>query len=104
MPRPWLAVALAVAAGTALCAAAGVSTQLLLCLAPALLLSSMLIARGYPGERLLLRAAARRRSHRPRAAAGVRPPGTVMLGRPRGGLLLAFELAVRPPPAALAAS
>jgi len=97
-------VALAMAAGLALCMSSGVGIDGLLCLAPALLLGLMLLGRHYPGERLLL--AARSRSHsrpaRPRASGPSR--GRADGHVPRGGLLIAFALAVRPPPAAPAAS
>jgi hypothetical protein len=73
-----------------------------LCLAPALLFGCVLLARRYPGDRLLARLArrtpCRRRAidcspaRRPRFVAQV----------PRGGLLMARGLAVRPPPLALA--
>jgi hypothetical protein len=83
--------------------AAGVGGDALLGLAPALLLIGCLLVRFYPGERVLV-ALARRRSPRARPrAAGARlrgrPPETAT---PRGGLLIGFALASRPPPAALA--
>lgn len=71
-------------------------------LAPALLLAVVLAARRYPGERLLARWA--RRGPRRRRAAVPRclPSGRVCLASvPRGGLLMARALAVRPPPPAL---
>ncbi len=86
-----------------LCAAGTVSVDALLCLAPALALSGALIARRYPGERLLRRVACRR-GRTPRRAAGLRPLARPTARVPRGGLLLAFELAVRPPPRSLATS
>lgn len=71
-----------------------------LCLAPALLLGVVLVTRRYPGERLLARWA----GHVPRppraAVRGglpARRPGAGSV--PRGGLLMGFALAVRPPPA-----
>lgn len=72
----------------------------LLCLAPALVLVALLLLRRYPGERLLVATRKRAREHhhaRPRA---YRPPHPrPFLMAPRGGLLMAFALAVRPPPA-----
>jgi hypothetical protein len=73
----------------------------LLYLAPALALAAMLLLRRYPGERLLV--ALRRRSAMPRTRtrARLRSPSHPVLRVPRGGLLMAFALAVRPPPAPL---
>lgn len=100
MPRSWQAAALAIAVAALLCAALGASVDGVLCLAPALLLSGALLARRYPGERLLLGLSARARARRPRPPAGLRPPAGPSRHVPRGGLLIAFELAVRPPPLA----
>jgi len=77
----------------------------LLHLAPALILVAALLARRYPGERLIVRLAgspvrARRRA-RPHA---LKPRVHIVALVPRGGLLLARSLAVRPPPAAARAS
>jgi len=76
----------------------------LLCLLPALLLAAPLLLRRYPGERLLVRLGGRPRRRRPRpsAAPHVRPTPATRV--PRGGLLMGFALAVRPPPATLPAS
>jgi hypothetical protein len=55
----------------------------------------------YPGERLIERLAGRRPRRRPaRRLSASRPPAPRAL-RPRGSALLAFNLATRPPPAAL---
>jgi hypothetical protein len=74
-----------------------------LCLVPALGMALMLLAHRYPGERILLR---RLGTHRVRRRLQVisrpRVGATVMF--PRGGLLLGYALAVRPPPVALAPS
>jgi hypothetical protein len=72
---------------------------------PALVLPLLLALRRYPGERMLavLSKARRRRRRPPRSSMprAARPE----VGLPRGGLLLARSLAVRPPPSAsLAAS
>jgi len=72
--------------------------QGLLCIAPALALATVLFARRYPGERLLLAAGTRRRTRQLRPAR-VLAPLRPTLAR-RGGLLIASELAVRPPPLA----
>ncbi len=68
-------------------------------LAPALAVTSMLLLGGYPGERVLLRAASA-----PRAAAGGRPLDSPCLSVytrcGRSGRLLAAALAGRAPPAA----
>jgi hypothetical protein len=99
-PRARALVALAIVAGLAMGARSGLGAADLLCLAPALALAAMLLWRGYPGERLLSAALARRRhgrrarpSREPRRALRFTGPGV-----PRGGLLMARALAVRPPP------
>lgn len=76
----------------------------LLFLLPALALAAPLLARRYPGERIVLALRAERpRSRRLR-------PGAVACPRSRrpvavsGGRLIGCSLAVRPPPAALLAS
>ncbi len=77
----------------------------LLCLSPILALAIPLLARRYPGERVLL--ALRRQQSigwpRPQSFA---PPRSrpAALSVARGGQLIACHLAVRPPPAPLAAS
>lgn len=93
-----MAIVVAVGAGALLCAASGLGGDDLLCLAPALLLMATLLARRYPGERLLLGLArpARKRRLRPRASSAASFARTVQV--PRGGLLMGFALAVRPPP------
>jgi hypothetical protein len=68
-------------------------------LLPALLLLPVLVARRYPGERALFALVSRRRQKRDSAwtqtVACRRRPGVAV---PRGGRLIAFSLAVRPPP------
>lgn len=74
----------------------------LLCLAPALALMLALLARRYPGQRLLIEL--RRPSLRMRFVrrAPVRVVPRRAVGHPvRCGSLLAWSLAVRPPPAAV---
>jgi hypothetical protein len=71
--------------------------------APALLLAAPLLAGRFLGEAAIERfaraAPARRRASRPKALApAVQGPALVL---PRGGRLMAFRLAVRPPPAAV---
>jgi hypothetical protein len=78
--------------------------QSLLYMAPALALAAMLLARRYPGERLLLAARQGRRPRRLRPAAMLCPLRPALARVPRGGLLIASDLAVRPPPSALVAS
>jgi hypothetical protein len=86
------------------CAASGVGGDGLLCLAPALALAGVLVLRRYPGERLLLRLRAPRRSGRSRAGVIARPSASGHAQRmPRGGLLMGFALAVRPPPLSFSA-
>jgi hypothetical protein len=72
---------------------------------PALALPLMLALRRYPGERMLAVVSRTRTRPRPRPgrSAPLLAPSPLVV--PRGGLLLACSLAVRPPPgAALAAS
>lgn len=104
--HPTMAIAaIVLVAGLVAAAATGVDSSGLLGLAPALVLVLALLARRYPGERLIVRLAgspvrARRRA-RTRA---VKPHMHVAALVPRGGLLLARSLAVRPPPVAISAS
>jgi hypothetical protein len=73
----------------------------LLCLAPALAMALMLLGRRYPGERVLI-ALRRKRVVLPRHRAivtGARGGRSVEVLMARGGALLGFALAVRPPPA-----
>jgi hypothetical protein len=62
---------------------------------PALLLAISLLARRYPGERLLLLLRVRRT--RPRVGVRARLPEVTLAG-PRGGRLIALSLAGRAPP------
>jgi len=85
--------------------AGGVDPSGLLHLAPALVLGVALLARRYPGERMLVRLAgsARRAPRRRlRLASGMRRSAAALV--PRGGLLMGRSLAVRPPPAAFLAN
>jgi hypothetical protein len=82
--------------------------QVLIALAyliPALVLLFVLACRRYPGERALLAAMegwrARRRRKRARSDVYVASLRSIL---PRGGLLIACALAVRPPPALRLAS
>jgi len=87
--------------------AAGILGHLLLYGAPLLLIVAPLLAGRYLGEERLARAAARRRGSRPRAALRIGLPAATLrplAELPRGGRLIAFSLASRPPPAAAAAS
>jgi hypothetical protein len=94
-----VAIAVAVAVGFILCASGGLGGVGLLYMAPAVAMLAMLLARRYPGERLLLRLAARqRRRRRPRPAEAGRGLHARAVHVPRGGLLMGFALAVRPPP------
>jgi hypothetical protein len=76
------------------------SAEALAHLLPAVLLLFALVARRYPGERVLLAAIERgRRQRRRRGAGSLVGVARARMTVPRGGLLLAFALAVRPPPA-----
>ena len=73
-------------------------------LLPALALAVSLLMRRYPGERLLTGLSRTRSPHwpRPRSSSPRGDRGFVVA--PHGGLLIARAIAVRPPPALLAAS
>lgn len=75
--------------------------QSALCLAPALALAAPLLLRRYPGERIvtvLARGRTGRRWTLPARALRPRRRCVAAALTPRGGLLLACSLAVRPPP------
>ena len=71
---------------------------------PALMLPALIALRRYPGERLVCALAAAPPRLRARTPARSAPRGRNVSAMPRGGLLLAFSLAVRPPPAAARAA
>jgi len=72
---------------------------------PALVLPLLLALRRYPGERILVVLSTARRKSRLRPRSSTPVQGRAQVATPRGGLLLACSLAVRPPPgASLAAS
>jgi hypothetical protein len=75
----------------------------ILYLLPALLLVIVLLARRYPGERLLIALHRRKRARWPRPHSS-EPARSVVLGVGRGGQLIGRSLAVRPPPALYSAS
>lgn len=71
---------------------------------PALLLPLLVVLRRYPGERILVVLSVARRTRR-RVARSLMPArGRATCPLPRGGLLLACSLAVRPPPRATPAA
>jgi hypothetical protein len=78
----------------------GVSAGFLF-LAPALLLALPLLAGRYVGAERLTRIARPRSAHRCRAAGADPAPSAWGRVLPRGGLLIAASLAVRPPPSVL---
>ncbi len=69
-----------------------------LCLLPALALALPLLARRYPGERVLLALREERRLTLAAASSSVPRSRRVPTVAVRGGLLLGRALAVRPPP------
>jgi hypothetical protein len=76
-----------------------------LCALPALALPGLLALHRYPGERILAVLSDGRREPRQRPRSSVPFAVRLEVATPRGGLLLACSLAVRPPPSAwLAAS
>lgn len=79
------------------------STDVLLFLAPALLIAIPLLCGRYIGEELIVKLATRRvRPPRRATAAPVLPlPAAPESWRPRGTGLIAFSLAKRPPPTRL---
>lgn len=86
------------------CVRSGLGLNGLLTFAPALVLMVAMLAGRYPGERLLSGHAKRRRGPwRSRARLALRPR-TRATQLPRGGLLMGFAMAVRPPPLAVAVS
>ncbi len=95
---------MALAVGVLVSACSGLGGHGVLFLAPALLLLATLHARRYPGERLLLGLSARARDKRLRPSRTRSAPATRSPHVPRGGLLMGFALAVRPPPGWPAAS
>jgi hypothetical protein len=98
------AVAFTLIAALAACVLSGVGGEGLLCVAPALLLAMALLRRRYPGERLLTRLASVPPARALKRAPALHAPADRSAGIPRGGLLLGFALAVRPPPGAAHAS
>ena len=102
--RRWLALTLCAALGSVAVVALTGGDAGVLGLAPAVLIALLLSRRRYPGAHLLLamRSRAARRSPR-RGLAPIAVAARALATAPRGGLLLARSLAVRPPPLALAA-
>ncbi len=76
----------------------------LLCLLPVAAIALPLLARRYPGERLLLAARSERRRRLPRPLVTAVSHGRKLVVAVHGRELIARSLAVRPPPPALAAS
>lgn len=71
----------------------------LMCIVPAIALPFLLLGLDrYPGEETLLRLSARPGGRRRRLAERAGKPRGTALAVPRGGLLIARSLAVRPPP------
>jgi hypothetical protein len=94
-------LALAITAGWALSLAFSGSTDVLLYLAPALLIVAPLLAGRYVGESLIVKLASGGRKRHPHRAGTQAPPKPPAIWLPRGTHLIAFSLAERPPPALL---
>jgi hypothetical protein len=107
-PSATAIAALMVVCGLVAAAVSGIDASGLLHLAPALVLAVALLARRYPGERLIVRLAGSGARHPRRPRTGALKPRTSRAYAaalvPRGGLLLARSLAVRPPPVTVRAS
>ncbi len=82
----------------------GLVLHAVLCLLPALVLAIPLLARHYPGERVLLALRRVEPTRWPRVRSCVAPHRRVVLLAARGGRLMGSSLAVRPPPFQLSAS
>jgi len=93
-------LALAITVGWVAMLAVTGAGEVLLFLAPALLIAIPLIGGRYVGEELIVKLATRRHRRRGRAAAFERPlrPVPPPARRVRGARLIAFSLAKRPPP------
>lgn len=76
----------------------------LLCLLPAVVVAVPLLARRYPGERVLLALRSAESPRWPRPRSSVAPHRRVVRSAVRGGRLMGSSLAVRPPPVPIAAS
>lgn len=94
--RLWL---VALVAGLVVLGASFPATVELIAFAgPLVVLAACLCIRWYPGEQKLVRRIGRRMAPSAASTSGDRPR-TPLRAAPRGGLLIAFSLAVRPPPA-----
>jgi hypothetical protein len=93
-----LLLALGVTAAIGWGVANGIDIQGLLCLAPALVLAGALLARRYPGERLLLCLSTRRRRRRIGAATPMPALLRVAVAAAHGTLLMGLGRAERAPP------
>jgi hypothetical protein len=91
------ALAGAVALTVGIAALAG-SDPMALCVLPALVLPLLIVVRGYPGERILAAMSGARNGRRRPASSSAPRSVATRACVPRGGLLLARSLAVRPPP------
>ncbi len=96
-------VALGITVCWALALAFAGSTDVLLFMAPALLVIAPLIAGRYVGETLIAKLVARQAGQRRRPTARAFTPRPPAAWLPRGTSLVAFSLAERPPPVALPA-
>jgi hypothetical protein len=76
----------------------------ILCLLPAIALVLPLLARRYPGERVLVALRSEERARWPRARSCMPARRRVVLAPLRGGQLIGWSLASRPPPALVLAS
>lgn len=76
----------------------------ILCLLPALALALTLLARRYPGERVLIALRGEPRARPARVRSSASAYHSIVLAAVHGGLLIGRSLAVRPPPVLASAS
>ena len=102
--RRWPAIAIWITLGSTVAVALAGGDVAVLGLAPPVLIALALSCRRYPGARLLVAMRSRSFPHAAgRGLGALVAHGQAVVAAPRGGLLLARSLAVRPPPVVLPA-